>query len=52
MTIKKNAILHSCAIALAAGALVLAAEENDEALLARAQQIFKPLPDRDELDHG
>lgn len=44
MSIRKNALLYSCAIALAAGASLLAAEDNEDALLARAQQTFKPLP--------
>lgn len=44
MRIRKNAVLYCCAIALAAGASLLAAEDNDEALLTRAQQMFKPLP--------
>src|SRR5258708_22775376 len=44
MAIRKKAVLYSCAVALAAAASLLAAEDNDEALLARAQQMFKPLP--------
>ena len=44
MNIRKSVVLYSCAIALAAGASLLAAEDNDDALLARAQQMFKPLP--------
>lgn len=40
----KKTILYSCAIALLAGASALTAEDNEDALLARAQQIFKPLP--------
>lgn len=44
MTIKKNAIPDSRAIELAAGALSLSAVDDDEALLARAQQMFDPLP--------
>src|SRR5438445_11966237 len=44
MEIRKKAVLYSCAIALAAGASLLAAEDNEDALLARAQQTFKPLP--------
>jgi cytochrome c peroxidase len=44
MEIRKKAVLYSCAIALTAGASLLAAEDNEEALLARAQQMFKPLP--------
>jgi cytochrome c peroxidase len=44
MGIRKNAALYSCAIALAAGASALTADDNENALLARAQQMFKPLP--------
>ncbi len=44
MEIRKKAVLYSFAIALTAGASLLAAEDNEEALLARAQQMFKPLP--------
>jgi len=44
MRIRKNAAVYSCAIALAAGASLLAAEDSEDALLARAQQMFKPLP--------
>ena len=44
MSTRKNALLYSCAIALAASAALLGAEDNEDALLARAQQIFKPLP--------
>lgn len=44
MGIRKNAALYSCAIAIAAGASMLAAEDNEDALLVRAQQTFKPLP--------
>ena len=44
MGIRKNALLYSCAITLAASAALLGAENNEDALLARAQQIFKPLP--------
>ena len=44
MDIRKKAVLYYCAIALAAGASLLAAEDNEDALLARAQQTFKPLP--------
>ena len=40
----KRTILFSCAVALAAGTSALIAEDNDDALLARAQQQFKPLP--------
>jgi len=44
MRIGKRFVLYSCAIALAAGASLLGAEDNEEALLARAQQLFKALP--------
>jgi len=44
MGIRNNAVLYSCAIALATGATLLGAEDNEDALLARAQQQFKPLP--------
>lgn len=44
MEFRKQAVLYSCAIAFAAGASWLAAEDNEGALLARAQQTFKPLP--------
>ncbi len=44
MGIRKSALLYSCAIALAASATFLGAEDNEDALLARAQQVFKPLP--------
>lgn len=44
MGIRKSALLYSCAIGLAAGATLLGAEDNEDALLARAQQTFKPLP--------
>ncbi|MGQ0579412.1 MAG: cytochrome-c peroxidase [Betaproteobacteria bacterium] len=44
MTSLKKTILYSCAIALAACATALTAEDNEDALLARAQQQFKPLP--------
>ena len=40
----KSVVLYSCAIALSGGAQLLAAEDNEMALLARAQQMFKPLP--------
>ena len=44
MTLRKKAALYSCAAALMAGASFLAADDNEGALLARAQQTFKPLP--------
>jgi cytochrome c peroxidase len=44
MATRKAVLLYLCAVALAAGASSLAAEDNEDALLARAQQMFKPLP--------
>ena len=44
MEIRKKVGLYSCAIALAAGATLLAAEDNEVALLERARLAFKPLP--------
>ena len=44
MALHKKAILYSCAIALFAVASALTAEDNEDALLGRAQQTFKPLP--------
>ncbi|HVY07367.1 MAG TPA: cytochrome c peroxidase [Burkholderiales bacterium] len=40
----KKTLLYSCAITLTAGASMLSAEDTEDALLAQAQQLFKPLP--------
>ena len=45
MSTRKNALIYSCAIVLVAGASLLAAENNEDTLLGRAQQTFKALPD-------